>query len=257
MFSDEVSFYRNCSGAGINLDYCLQKEWENIPQSEWEMDSNIQYFATRSIQLINDEFRYGNFRYCNEIILDKITSAKKLRFIPATEGEITHYLIEFKISHRNIAKFLVHGTHASQSKYSNLQQKGYFTDYKKKFVKKNDHQVNLYSVTKIWSVARIDSFTGPEADKACADLILYKFNNFLSEKNKTCKQTCMARNLICVPILFQTPYIDYWESQGLEVVYKSRYSSIEKENNKIIIGEGEMCSRIYETTTGLCNCMKI
>lgn len=257
LFLDEISFYRNCNDAGINPAYCLQKEWENIPQSEWKTQKTIQYLVDNSIQLIKNQVKSKNLRYCNEIILEEITSVKQLRFIPPAEGEIIHYLIEFKTSHSSTTKFLVHGTHAGQNKYLNLIEKGYFTDYQKTFVKRIDNKVNTYAVTKIWSVSHINAFAGPEENKSCADLILYKFNSFLSENNKTCEQTCMEKRLICVPILFKTPYIDYWESQGFKVVHKSRYSSIEKENNEIIIGEGEMCSRIYKTTTGLCNCMQI
>ena len=256
---ETVPYSRTCEDAGINPIYCLTKTLQDLNTTTWDTRSNLKYFVEHAIFLINRYLTGKISLKCRGLVLDSIERIQQLKYDPSIEDEITHFFIEFTVKNNNNARFLVHGTSGHQNKYTKLNDKDELMDHKRSFLMKNEKKISIYTIDKIWSISRIDVYYNEIIDyNHCENSATFKFNLIKAEPGENCQEKCKARKLLCVATRFKPIIIDYLQSLGMNATYQGIESSIELQENRVIVGSEDMCSVLStNNTTRLCNCVKV
>ena len=257
---ETVPYSRTCEDAGINQIFCLStKILEDVGTNNWENRTNLKYFVQQSMVLINRHLISKISTNCKSLLLDTVERIQRLYYDPSNEYEVTHYFIELTIKDNLKARFLIHGTSGYQNKYIRLKEKDEFMDHKRIFLRKNSQKVSEYVIDKIWSISRIDVYYNQTIDNLhCENTATFSFNLIKANPGENCREKCKARKLLCAATRFQSIITDYLQSSGMNSTYSGRESSIELQDNQVIVGSEDMCSETpTSNTTRLCNCVKV
>lgn len=250
VFNTEVMINRTCDEAGVKENYCLAVKFEDIDPISLATDDVLNFAVMESVNMINGILEKTD---CQKYSLRIVFRIQKLQMEKGKDLNNAHYLIQFGVNENQDAVFLTHMTHGFQNQYIGINEKKPFQSIKRIFVKKEGKSF-FYSVTKIWSVSRLDSKPYGSNLRKCGENIKFSHNFIYSGLSKNCLDTCKSEGLSCTTHSFPTTLSGYYEKIGFDIKKVGTGSSIEMYKAIVEFGTGDSCTMMYNKGTGICQC---
>ncbi|OMJ69028.1 hypothetical protein SteCoe_33360 [Stentor coeruleus] len=250
IFNKEIFFNRTCDDAGVKENFCLAVKFEDIDPISLATNDITKFAVLESINMINAVLGKIN---CQKYSLRIVFRIQKLQMEKDKDLPNTHYLIQFGVNENPNAVFLTHMTHGYQNQYIGINEKKPFQSIKRVFVKKEGKSY-YYSVTKIWSVSRLDPTSYSTNLRKCGESIKFSNNFIYSGISKNCLETCKSEGLNCTTHSFSTTLSGYYEKMGFDIEKVGTGSSIELYKTIVEFGSGDSCTMMYNKGTGICQC---